>query len=93
MTEEDTTSPDPLAAAVSMLRIASNRDGAESVPFFVSDRVAPRRRRPSDIGRLLLGTLAFTLLGWAASNESDLDLRVFESLQNLPGWVLSLIHI
>ena len=90
MTDEDTTPAAPLAAAVSMLRFASNRDDAGSVPFFVSDRVAPRRRRSSDIGRLLLGTLAFTLLGWAALNEPDLDVRVFESLQNLPGWVRSL---
>jgi len=90
MTDEDQQSVAPFAAAASLLRIASSRDNARSVPFFVSDRVAPRRRRSSDIGRLLLGTLAFTLLGWAASNDSDLDLRVFESLQNLPGWVRSL---
>jgi uncharacterized membrane protein YbhN (UPF0104 family) len=90
MTDEDTASADPLAAAVSVLRVASNRDDAGPVPFFVSDRVAPRRRRSSDVGRLLLGSLAFTLLGWAASNEPDFDLRVFESLQDLPGWVRSL---
>lgn len=90
MTDETSSSSDPLTAAVSMLRVASNRDNSGSVPFFVSDRVAPRRRRSSDIGRLLFGTLAFALFGWAASNESDLDLRVLEALQDLPGWVRSL---
>ena len=90
MTDADSPSAAPLAAAVSLLRIASNRDDVRSVPFFVSDRVAPRRRRSSDVGRLLLATLSFVLLGWAASNESDLDTRVFESLENLPGWVRSL---
>nr|NKB42452.1 hypothetical protein [Ilumatobacter sp.] len=90
MTDENSRAADPLTAAVSMLQVASNRDDSGSVPFFVSDRIAPRRRRSSDIGRLLFATLAFALFGWAAANESDFDLRVLEALQDLPGWVRSL---
>ena len=85
MTDENSRAADPLTAAVSMLQVASNRDDSGSVPFFVSDRIAPRRRRSSDIGRLLFATLAFALFGWAAANESDFDLRVLEALQDLPG--------
>ena len=87
---DDARSEAPLAAAASLLRLASGRDGIRSVPFFVSDRVAPRRRRSSDVGRLLLATLAFGLLGWVASTGSDLDHRIVDAFRDLPGWMRSL---
>ena len=57
------------------------------VPLFPSDRVAPRRRRPSDMARLIVTASAFVLLGWVASNDPPLDARILELFSDLPGWI------
>lgn len=61
-----------------------------SAPLFVSDRIAPRRRRPSDVGRLCLALATFCLLGWASSNNPPLDTRVFALFDDAPDWIRTL---
>ena len=81
---EKLDTPSPMFAA------ASARDRVQSTPLLVSDRVAPRRRRPYDIIRFLLGGLTFGLFAWAASNTPAADLRVLELFEELPNWVRAL---
>lgn len=71
-----------------MLSLVSQRDStAPSVPLFISDRIAPRRRRPSDIARLCAAIVTFGLLGWASSSGAPIDSRVAGFLGDLPDWL------
>jgi uncharacterized membrane protein YbhN (UPF0104 family)/tRNA A-37 threonylcarbamoyl transferase component Bud32 len=92
MTEpNETTSQQLAASARSLLTARDARDNSHPrTPLFTSDHVAPRRRRPSDIARLASAAAAFVLLGWAASNEPPLDVRVLELFSDLPGWIRTL---
>ncbi len=59
-------------------------------PLLLSDPGVPRRRRPSDVARLVTAAAAFVLLGWAASNNPPLDARVLELFSDLPDWIRTL---
>lgn len=75
----------------SLLSMVSQRSAAAtSSPLFVSDRIAPRRRRPSDLGRLCLAMAVFGLLGWASSSEPPLEQRVLTFFGDLPDWIRTL---
>lgn len=82
------------SSARSLLHAQSARTSAFiRVPLFPSDRVAPRRRRPSDIARLIVTASAFVLLGWVASNDPPLDVRILELFSDLPGWIRTLAWV
>ncbi len=78
-------------SARSLLNTQDARTVASArVPLFPSDRLAPRRRRPSDMARLIVTASAFVLLGWAASNDPPLDMRILELFSDIPGWIRTL---
>lgn len=56
-------------------------------PFFVSDKLAPRRRRASDFTRLVIAAAVFLLLGWGFKREPPIDVRVLEFFAEMPDWV------
>ena len=58
--------------------------------LFASSPTAPRRRRASDVIRLVVATAAFGLLGWAASNAPPIDARVTGFFAELPNWLSTL---
>jgi uncharacterized membrane protein YbhN (UPF0104 family)/tRNA A-37 threonylcarbamoyl transferase component Bud32 len=92
MTEsDDSLSKRRVSSARSLLDTQVARASAVSrAPLFPSERVAPRRRRPSDVARLIVTALAFVLLGWASSNDPPVDIRVAELFADLPGWIRTL---
>ena len=76
--------------------LASRQLSAEAfikTPLFLSDPGMPRRRRPSDVARLILSAAAFVLFGWAASNNAPLDVRVLELFSDLPDWIRAISWI
>lgn len=90
---ESTESSSPLQAASAGSLL--NAHGAAPAAFarvslFPSDSAVPRRRRPSDIARLIVSAAAFVLLGWAASNEPPVDIRLLALFSDLPGWIRTL---
>ncbi len=88
MTDEAGTGATESTVPASVFALVSRRNTpGPSAPFFVSDRVAPRRRRPSDVGRLCFGLASFGLFGWASWNNPPLDLRVLEFFGDLPNWI------
>lgn len=89
MREPDNKSSQLAARSARSLLVARSSVVAR-VPLFPSDRMAPRRRRPSDIARLVVAALAFFLLGWAASNDPPIDVRVIEFFADVPGWIRTL---
>ncbi|MDX2378497.1 MAG: hypothetical protein QNM02_01905, partial [Acidimicrobiia bacterium] len=58
-----------------------------STYLFSADRAAPRRKRPSDFIQLIVMAVVFGLLAWAASGEPPLDTRVYDAIDDLPGWL------
>ncbi|MFK8023792.1 MAG: YbhN family protein [Ilumatobacter sp.] len=75
-----------LDAPRSFLAPMSDRSTTRT-PLFVTDRVAPRRRRPSDAARLVVSTVGFVLVGWASSGDPPLDRRVIEFFDEMPDWI------
>ena len=90
MTDELRDDAAPAGASTSILRFAPSGPTAGPTPWFVSDRTAPRRRRSSDIVRLIVAAVAFGLLAWAASGDPDVDQRVFDGIGQMPGWIRSI---
>ena len=87
----ETNSQQATTSARSLLHTKDARaQRLDKVPLFPSDRVVPRRRRPSDIARLIVTASAFVLLGWVASNDPPLDMRILEFFSDLPGWMRTL---
>ncbi|MGI9642838.1 MAG: hypothetical protein ACR2N9_08645, partial [Acidimicrobiia bacterium] len=74
-------------------RSAPPNDADTSTPLFPAEAGVPRRRRPSDFGRLLVAGSVFVLLGWAASGQPESDIRIAEALADLPSWTRTLAWI
>ena len=85
-----------ISAASERSFLASGQVSAQALtkaPLFLSDPGVPRRRRPSDIARLISAAASFVLLGWAASNNPPLDARVLEFFSDLPDWIRTISWI
>ncbi len=64
-----------------------------AAPLFPSEPGVPRRRRTSDVVRLVVAGAAFVLLGWAASGDPESDARIVELLSELPSWLRTLAWV
>ena len=59
-------------------------------PLFSSLRSAPRRRRPTDVVRLVIAATTFVLLVWGASHAPPIDERVALLFVGSRGWLRTL---
>ncbi len=92
MTESNETTNLASTTSTRLLLHARNASAVATTkePLFLSDPGVPRRRRPSDVARLITAAAAFVLLGWAASSNPPLDARVLDFFSDLPDWIRTL---
>jgi len=92
--DEFESRPGVSESARALLNVATTLVGTqERTPLFPSQPEVPRRRRPSDVARLLLTGSGFVLLGWLAAAGTDVDVRVAILFAGIPDWIRTLAWV